>query len=178
MIIRNSTIKGLNIDYKQLTELMEKSDFWEYTKNIDPMVYMQEAEDTLNKNIAFYDLDKMLLVAAYRAVEKANFEKLEAEEVKSIKSILAQIYMKLKGKNAKIQGEIPQLKTGEEAKIEYDLEKLKKDSFAGCYVNGEYILSPEEIAIEKQEIQRIKEEIASLFREQQEDQKDGGTNKM
>ena len=50
MLIRNSTIKGLNINYNQLTELMEKSDFWEYTKKIDPMVYMQEAEDTLNKN--------------------------------------------------------------------------------------------------------------------------------
>lgn len=54
------------------------------------------------------------------------------------------------------------------------LEELKKDSFVGCYVNGEFILSPEEIAIkkqEKQELQRLKEEIASLFREQQEEDK-------
>lgn len=128
MILRNGVIKGLNLDYKTITNLVKTDEFFEYTEKVDGITYIEEIENIIKNHIQFFDLDKMLLCAAYRAVEKVSKEDLEPQKVDDIATTLVVIAKKLEGKNKKLVGTIEDIASEESMiSVEYDIDKLKKD---------------------------------------------------
>lgn len=127
MILRNSVIEANKFDYKQITKILSENRFNDYTENVDSMIYFEQTEECIKKYAEFFDIDKLLLCSAYRAVQRVKVEDFDEENLKKIKIVLQFIEKKLEGKKTRLVGQVEDDVTGEKVDIDYDISKLKED---------------------------------------------------
>lgn len=127
MILKNGVVRDLNLDYKGIQELLMTDKFHEKVEKVETMTFMEETEKAMKSNIQFFDLDKMLLCSAFRAVERVSFEEFNPQEIDNIKTILLVILNRLQGKNVKLVGTLENTQSQGRMNVEYDIDRLKKD---------------------------------------------------
>ncbi|MGN1298551.1 MAG: hypothetical protein ACI4UE_01000 [Candidatus Scatovivens sp.] len=125
-ILRNTIVRKTDLTPKELNKALINEQLEDIADKLDPKLYLEEFKKTIREYSEYFDIDKILLCSAYRAVERLSVETYKAEDIDGIKNILIAISEKLGEKNIRLSTNLVNT-NGKEEKVKYDKNKLKYD---------------------------------------------------
>lgn len=131
MILENEVLRSGRASKEKIEELREKEKYEEYTKlieNIDFKQLLSEIKNTLRQYSKYINMDKLLLISAYRFNDGLENKYIDPEAISSAREILKNILVNIKDKKTKLSCEL-QLKNDDTYKIipvEYSINDIKK----------------------------------------------------
>ncbi len=122
MILENAVLEtGIKAnELEVLRNIEDDSEYRQLVENVDFENLLPSIKDTLREYAQYLDMDKLLLVSAYRFEEGLEGRYIEDERCLSVKEILQGILANIKSNNAEIICEL-QKNTDDE----YEMEKIK-----------------------------------------------------
>ena len=134
-VLVNALLKEKHITIEQLENLREKNDE-KYVSMIDGVslqAYLPELKEALEKNIRFMDIDKLLLMCAYRFEEYLEQDKCNKQDTEVIVYCMAFIANQIENKNIRFKERLSKLETYEPMDVEYSFQDITKciDRFIG-----------------------------------------------
>jgi len=147
MILENEILKNKLKTRDELEDLKTMESYEEYIGLIDSVSFdtiVPDIKNTLKEYVQYIDMDKLLLISAYRFYELLHEEDLEKELHEGIKDILEEILNNIKSNNASICCRLQSKKDNsyELQEITYSVNDIKKciSQFAGkVYLSSEEI---------------------------------------
>lgn len=142
MILENEALRSGKISRKGLEELRQEEKYEEYAElidNIDFKEILPELKETLRQYVKYIDIDKLLLISAYRFNEGLENDYIESSAVLSAKEILKGILINIKDKGVHLSCELQTKKdhTYEMIPVEYSMKDIKK--CLSQFTNKKYI---------------------------------------
>lgn len=154
MILENEVLKRHVKSIKELNQLKTLEHFDEYTELLDSTNFegmLPDIKSALRDYVQYVDLDKLLLISAFRFSEGLETAFIKEKSNYSIRAILLGILDSIKKPNAKISCELQiKNKDYEMELIEYSVDDLKR-CISKFTSNGHYIRD-EEIEDYKEQI--------------------------
>lgn len=131
MILENEVLKQGVKSQVQLEKLRTLENYEEYTTLLDNIYYegmLPDIKATLREYAQYIDLDKLLLISAYRFNEAMESGHIEPEVNLEVKGILLEILKNMKDPTFKISCELQRIvdQSYEMEKIEYSISDIKK----------------------------------------------------
>lgn len=156
MILENETLKEGRISRKDLEELKQKEKYEEYARiidNVDFQKLLPDLKESLREYAKYINIDKLLLISAYRFNEGLENGYIEEKAVLSANEILKGILINIKDKGVHLNCELQTKKdnTYEMVTVEYSIKDIKK--CLSKFTKRTYITT--------QEIEKYKEQIKS-----------------
>lgn len=127
-ILINAVLNEKQMSFKQLSEIRIK-DFAEYADLIDnanPQFYLPELKEVLVRNIRFVDIDKLLLICAYRFEEHIERRETTKEDQETIKICMDFIRDNIENKNLKMNEILDDLDTYDPIEVKYSFSDITK----------------------------------------------------
>lgn len=168
MILENEVIKkGLKTkeELQALKTIENCNDYTNLVDNIKFQDMLPDIKDTLKEYVKYIDIDKLLLISAYRFNEGLENGYIHPELVVSVKEILRGILLHIKNQNMQISCELQTKKdnTYEEIDVEYSVKDIKK--CIGKFTSNTY-LTDNQIEEYKNKIQNKELNILEIEPEQ------------
>lgn len=110
-------------------EQLKKTDIEEYNKkieNVRPEDYFIELRKELIKNIRFIDIDKLLLLCAYRFEDSMDRGLFRQEDIGVIRELLKYIQSQIENKNIRFEEILQEKESYEEINVKYSYKDLEK----------------------------------------------------
>ena len=149
-VLRNTLIEDMNLPKDKVQEMLYAGDLDTISTQIKTEAYLNKFKQAVYDYAEYFDINKMLMYASYRAIERLDHIENTPEILESVHSILNYISDFLKKKNAKISCEVDDIYNQGKKFVKYDKNDLKRDleRFAGNIV----FLTDEKIAAIKEDL--------------------------
>ena len=138
VILNNAVMESKNIVQEHIDEIRSKS-FKEYEDlldSVEPRCYLPELREELIKQSRVIDMDKILLICAYRYEEYTEGEMCTREQLEAVQQYVAFIQKHIENKNTSFKGIIERKSDFSGIEIEYEYNDINK--FLSRFIDGVY----------------------------------------